>query len=85
MIGRRDLAEEAVQDAFVAVWEAARRFDPAKGSAQAWLSTIVRRKAIDRLRANPWLVKETSGAEDLLANHAADGGASKEGTLAVQH
>ena len=89
MVGRRDLAEEAVQDAFVAAWEAADRFDPAKGSAQAWLATIVRRKAIDRLRANPWLTREAGDAENQLAGDAAgsnaSGDASKEDAMAVRH
>lgn len=85
MMGRRDLAEEAVQDAFVAVWEAAGRFDASKGKAQAWLSTIVRRKAIDRLRANPWLTKEISEPEDLSVAEYFDGDASKVDAMAVRH
>lgn len=58
MTGRRDLAEEAVQDTFVAVWKTAGAFDPAIGSARAWITTILRRRAIDRLRASPWLQRE---------------------------
>lgn len=63
MLGRRDLAEEAVQEAFIAVWSCAAKFDPSKGKAQAWLGTILRRKTIDRLRASPWLQREIDVAE----------------------
>lgn len=65
MLGRRDMAEEAVQDAFVAAWRAAASYDPALGSVQAWLSTIVRRRAIDRLRASPWRVQERESEGDI--------------------
>ncbi len=58
LLGRRDLAEEALQDAYLAIWNQAGRFDPARGSARGWIVTIVRRRAIDRLRASPWLQRE---------------------------
>lgn len=47
---RRDVAEEVLQDAFVKIWHAAASFQPERGSANAWLGTILRRCAIDRLR-----------------------------------
>lgn len=58
-LGRRDLAEEALQDTFVSVWRSAAKFASSSGSAKAWLATIARRRAIDRLRASPWLSRET--------------------------
>lgn len=50
IVRRRDLAEEVVQDAFVAAWQRAVQFDPARGSARAWLTTIVRNRALNLLR-----------------------------------
>jgi RNA polymerase sigma-70 factor (ECF subfamily) len=50
MLRRRDLAEEAVHDAFMRVWNGARTFDPARGVARAWLYTIVRNRALTILR-----------------------------------
>ncbi len=67
MLGRRDMAEEALQETFVAAWTSAARFDPNQGRAEAWLATILRRKAIDRLRASPWLRTETGLPEALPA------------------
>ncbi|MEE9453618.1 MAG: sigma-70 family RNA polymerase sigma factor [Paracoccaceae bacterium] len=58
LLGRRDLAEEAVQDAYVSIWDKAENFNPITGSAQGWITTITRRRAIDRLRASPWLKRE---------------------------
>jgi RNA polymerase sigma factor (sigma-70 family) len=44
------LSEEAVQDAFMAVWRDPRRYDPARGSLGPWMFTLARYKAIDAVR-----------------------------------
>ena len=46
----RDLAEDARQNAFLAAWLERERFDPVRGSARAWLLTIVARRALDQRR-----------------------------------
>ena len=46
----RSRAEEALQEAFVRIWERARTFDPAKGGAMTWLIVLTRRVAINELR-----------------------------------
>lgn len=50
LLHRRDLAEEALQDVFVRIWQRASSFDPARGSAMGWLVTITRNIAFDQHR-----------------------------------
>jgi RNA polymerase sigma-70 factor, ECF subfamily len=44
-------AEEVMQEAYIRAWRYAHRFDPDRGSATAWLLTIVHRAAVDRVRS----------------------------------
>ena len=44
------LAEDAVQDAFLAVWRTASRFVPEKGKASTWILTLAHRRAVDVVR-----------------------------------
>jgi RNA polymerase sigma-70 factor (ECF subfamily) len=45
------LAEEVTQDVFVKLWRQGRRYDPARGRFSAWLLSVTRFAAIDRLRS----------------------------------
>ena len=47
----RWIAEEVVQETFLTLWNRAERFDPSRGALRAWLLTIARNRAVDRLRA----------------------------------
>lgn len=49
--GNRAIAEEVVQETYVKVWQSAHRFAPEAGHPVAWLATIARNRAIDRIRA----------------------------------
>ncbi len=44
------LAEDAVQEAFLAVWRSAARFVPERGRASTWILTFVHRRAVDLVR-----------------------------------
>src|SRR4051794_13805169 len=54
------LAADATHDAFVQVWQQAGRFDPARGSAEAFLVSLVRYRALDIVRRQ---TRETPGYE----------------------
>ena len=47
----RGIAEEVVQETFLALWNRAELFDPSVGSLPGWLHAIGRNRAVDRLRA----------------------------------
>jgi RNA polymerase sigma-70 factor (ECF subfamily) len=49
--GDRLVAADVVQETFLALWNRAEQFDPARGSLIAWLSTIARNRTIDHMRA----------------------------------
>jgi len=60
--GRRDIAEDVLQDSFVRVWRWAHRYDPDKGTAYAWLVRIVRNRA---LTAREALHRREDGHDEL--------------------
>ena len=46
----RSLAEDAVQEGFLAVWRSAPRFVPERARASTWILTLVHRRAVDLVR-----------------------------------
>lgn len=50
IVRRPAIAAEVLQEAFVQVWRNARTFSPARGAAGAWLTGIVRYRALDAVR-----------------------------------
>jgi RNA polymerase sigma-70 factor (ECF subfamily) len=50
MCGRRALAEEVVQDAFLSLWRSGGRYDRSRGSVRAWVLTVVHNRAVDTFR-----------------------------------
>ncbi len=50
IVRERQAAEDLLQETFVTIWTKAHLFDAERGSADAWLFAIARRKAIDRIR-----------------------------------
>jgi RNA polymerase sigma-70 factor (ECF subfamily) len=51
ILGQSDIAEDAMQDAYIKIWKNARRYQTTGHSPMTWLITIARNTAIDRLRA----------------------------------
>jgi RNA polymerase sigma-70 factor, ECF subfamily len=50
ILPRGDAGAEALQEAYVRIWEKAGDFDPAKGSPLGWMATIARNRALDEVR-----------------------------------
>jgi RNA polymerase sigma-70 factor (ECF subfamily) len=50
-------AEEVLLDVYMQVWRQARHYDVKRGAPQAWVTTIARSRAIDRLRSGKHEVK----------------------------
>jgi RNA polymerase sigma-70 factor, ECF subfamily len=44
------MSEEVTQEVFVEVWRKAATYDPEYGSVATWVTTVARRRAIDRVR-----------------------------------
>jgi RNA polymerase sigma-70 factor (ECF subfamily) len=51
VVNDRGRAEDVVQDAFLAVWRKAGSYIEGRGSVKTWLTSIVRNRAIDLVRA----------------------------------
>jgi RNA polymerase sigma-70 factor (ECF subfamily) len=68
ILRNREEAEDIVQETFLEVWRRAAQFDPGRGGAVAWVVTIARSRAIDRLRARTIAGRTiASAAEDTAA------------------
>jgi RNA polymerase sigma-70 factor (ECF subfamily) len=52
-LGDRGRAEDALQDAFAAIWRSAASYDPARGQGGAWLYTVARNAIVDGARRRP--------------------------------
>jgi RNA polymerase sigma-70 factor (ECF subfamily) len=52
-LGDRGRAEDAVQDAFAAIWRSASSYDRERGAGAPWLYTVARNAIVDGLRRAP--------------------------------
>lgn len=52
-LGDRGRAEDAAQDAFVAIWRSARTYDSGRGTGAPWLYAVARNAITDGLRRSP--------------------------------
>ena len=71
VLRRRELAEEALQDVFVRIWQRANQFDAYRGRPMSWLVSIARNHAIDLIRQRKPMVsiddEHTATIEDPAA------------------
>jgi RNA polymerase sigma-70 factor (ECF subfamily) len=50
MCGRRNTAEDVVQEAFLSLWRSGARYDRQRGSVRSWVLGVVHNRAIDLFR-----------------------------------
>ncbi|WP_299080292.1 sigma-70 family RNA polymerase sigma factor [uncultured Paraglaciecola sp.] len=50
ILGRKDRAEDVLQDAFIRIWHNAGEFTPGRGTVLTWMISIVRYRAFDLIR-----------------------------------
>jgi RNA polymerase sigma-70 factor (ECF subfamily) len=58
IVGRRDVAEDVLQDVYLSAWQRAANFDPSLGSPITWLCAIARNRALDEIRRKAPLALE---------------------------
>jgi RNA polymerase sigma-70 factor (ECF subfamily) len=72
-LGDRGRAEDASQEAFVAIWRSAKTYDAARGNGAPWLYAVARNAITDGLRRTPEPpvdVPETASGDPGPAAHA---------------
>jgi RNA polymerase sigma-70 factor (ECF subfamily) len=89
IVGDAAAAEEVLLDVYMQAWRQASRYSEERGSPIAWLTTIARSRALDRLRADAQ-TQRRSQPLDLATQHAATGWAddvalASEVRTVVQH
>jgi RNA polymerase sigma-70 factor (ECF subfamily) len=62
MCGRRAMAEDVVQEAFVSLWRSGARYDRRRGSVRNWVLGVVHNRAIDAFRRG--LARESRNVSD---------------------
>lgn len=75
MCGRRALAEDVVQDAFLSLWRSGARYDRTRGSVRSWVLGVVHNRAIDLFRR-----ESTRTGNDVSDEQAVERLASGEST-----
>ena len=85
ILGNREEADELLQDVYLEVWRKVARYDVGRGTPIAWLITLTRSRAIDRLRArNARAIRTASPLDPTVSSSVADLGPSPFETQADQ-
>jgi RNA polymerase sigma-70 factor (ECF subfamily) len=82
ILHKRELAEEALQDGYVAIWHAAGTYQAALSAPMTWMATIVRNKALDiRRRQEEPLELDAEGFDSEVIAALAEQGPGPAETL----
>jgi len=83
VLGDGGTAEEVLLDVYTQVWRQAASYDTGRGSPLAWLTTIARSRAIDRLRSG-WQDQQRKEPLDLLTDRETGAASPEEMTVASE-
>jgi RNA polymerase sigma-70 factor (ECF subfamily) len=72
ILRRRALAEEALQDVFINIWQQAGQYSAARGRPMTWMMSIARYRAIDLLRRERFAPALVAQPEEYPADPAPD-------------
>lgn len=81
MLADQAEAQDLVQDIFLQVWRTAASYDPARGSVFSWTATLIRNRAIDRIRMRQRRSELLAGAAPELQPAALGGDTDSGGSL----
>ena len=73
VLPNRELAEDALQETFVRIWQKASTYDASIASPMAWMATIAHNRAVDlRRRFAERLARQSQELDPAIADHAPD-------------
>ncbi len=80
VLGEASAAEEVLLDVYTQVWRQAASYDTQRGSPLAWLTTIARSRAIDRLRSG-WQTQQRQESLDVVTDRETVAASPEEMTV----
>ena len=75
IVRRRQVAEDVLHDAFLAIWTKSGSFDPRRGAGRGWIYSIVRHQALDAVRGSSREVQAAEETLEAIGGETADGAA----------
>jgi RNA polymerase sigma-70 factor (ECF subfamily) len=78
MCGRRSMAEDVVQEAFLSLWRSGARYDRTRGSVRSWVLGVVHNRAIDLFRRDTVRAGKDVSDEDAVQRLASDESIERE-------
>ena len=84
ILGDRARAEDAVQEAFLGVWNRASSFDPGRGTLRSWLLASVRNRSIDFVRGRGAHERAEVGLESASRRLASESDPWREVALSLE-
>ncbi len=78
MCGRRSMAEDVVQEAFLSLWRSGARYDRTRGSVRSWVLGVVHNRAIDMFRRESVRTGKDVSDDDAVKRLAAPDSTERE-------